>query len=808
MKKIKAGFLFPLIALILLVTGLSIPVFNAPPLGMLLDPFIGVVQNDRDGQLTGISVTIRQTGLPHTAEVYFDERKVPHIYADNTDDLFFTQGYVTAALRLWQMDFAAYAAAGRLSEIFRGDRFLAYDRNQRRMGLLEAARQSLQLMETDPETMAALNAYTKGVNAYIQTLRYRQYPLEYKILNYSPEPWSNLKSVLVMKQVGNNMTGYEEDMMMSKLMLVLGEDTFNKLYPDFGPHVTPVMDKPRQAASPAFQQLKKPAYLDYAFLSSVSAITPSNYNPRLGSNSWAVSGKKTKSGYPMLANDPHLTLSLPNVWLEMQLSAPGMNVYGVSIPGTPAVIIGFNDRVAWGITNGADDIKDWYKLKIKADYSQYELDGKWITLPYQVEKFRRRGGADFYDTIYHTVHGPLVTTASFPDKRPELMNYALKWELLKASNEFSTFIKLARARNYEDFRGALKSYSCPVMNFTFACNDNTIAIHHQGSMRRKQAGEGRFVLDGSTGELNNSAYIPEDSLPRLVDPAVNYVLSANQHPTYADYRYYYNGYYSETRAARIRQLLESSDSFDIAGMERLQLDNTSVFAVEALPVLTGTLQRDKLNAGQQKMLNMLATWKGTYNAGDTAALLFERWIKNIRNDTWDEWAAYSPALKAPPDFTLLSLISNEPSDRYFDKQGTSAKETAGDIVTAAFIKAAEEYVQQSEKGSTAWAASNKINVMHLIEIGAFSDTRIPVSGHPDAINAASGSWGPSWRMIVELGKKPVAYGIYPGGQSGNAGSRYYDSGVKDWSAGKYYPLHFYQSKAEAARQKGTVWLLK
>lgn len=807
MKNIKTGFLFPLIALTLLIVGLSSQVFNAPPLGMLLDPFIGVVQNDRDANLTGTGITINKTGLPHAAAVYFDERKVPHIYAENAADLYFTQGYVTAALRLWQMDFVTFAAAGRLSEIFRGDRYLTYDRNQRRMGILEAARQSLQLIEKDPETIAALNAYTKGVNAYIQTLNYQQYPLEYKVLDYTPEPWSNLKSVLVMKQMGNNMTGYEEDMMMSKLMLVLGEDTFNKLYPDFGPHITPVMNKPSQRTSIAFQQLKKPAYLDYAFLSLTSTITPSGYNPRLGSNSWAVSGKKTKSGYPILANDPHLKLSLPNVWLEMQLSAPGVNVYGVSIPGTPAVIIGFNNKVAWGITNGADDVKDWYKLKIKADYSKYELDGKWIDLPYKVETIKRRGGKDFNDTVYHAIQGPLVTTTSFTDKRPELMNYALKWELLNASNEFATFIKLNRAANYKDFKAAVKNYSCPVMNFTFAGNDNNIAIHHQGSMGRKRPGEGRFVLDGSVSDLNYTGHIPEDSLPRLLNPTANYVLSANQHPTYKDYHYYYNGYYSETRAARIRRLLEKNDNFDIASMEKVQLDNISVFAVEAVPVLLAAVQQKKLNPAQRKVLDMLSAWKGTYNASDTASLLFESWIKNIRTDTWDEWTNYSPALQTPADFTLLSLIKNQPQNKYFDKQGTSAIETATDIITTAFINAADEYRKQSAKGSIFWAANHKINVMHLIEIAAFSYMKIASSGHPDAINAASGSWGPSWRMIVELGEKPVAYGIYPGGQSGNAGSLYYDNGVKDWSESKYYRLHFYGSKAEAAKQKGTLWLL-
>src|SRR5205807_1319094 len=188
---------------------------------------------------------------------------------------------------------------------------------------------------------------------------------------------------------------------------------------------------------------------------SNSVISGSSYNPRLGSNSWAVSGKKTKSGFPILANDPHLNLSLPNIWIEMQLSAPGMNVYGVSIPGTPAIVIGFNENIAWGITNGSDDVKDWYKLKITNDYKKYEFDGKWLDLGYRIEEIKRRGQPSFYDTVYSTVHGPIVNNKSFPGTDPDMMDMALRWELHQPSNEFVTFIKLDKAQNYNDYKEAI-----------------------------------------------------------------------------------------------------------------------------------------------------------------------------------------------------------------------------------------------------------------------------------------------------------------------------------------------------------------
>jgi len=348
MKRINIGFLFPLAALAILVCALSQQLFILPPLGKLLDPFIGAIQNEDDRPLQAKELTIPARELEAPVQVFFDERKVPHIYAQHTTDLYFAQGYVTAFFRLWQMDFGSYAAAGRLSEIFAKKEFLDYDRNQRRLGIMDAAQRSLKLIMADRETSAALNAYTRGVNAYIQQLDYRNMPLEYKLLGYQPELWTNLKSTLILKSMASRMTGYEEDLFMSKMILALGEERFNQLFPEYYPDAHPVMNTDRPAATAAAQYAKIPGYLNYAFLSANSVIAESAWNPRLGSNSWAVSGKMTASGFPILANDPHLNLSLPNVWMEMQLNAPGVNVYGVTIPGTPAIIIGFNENIAWG----------------------------------------------------------------------------------------------------------------------------------------------------------------------------------------------------------------------------------------------------------------------------------------------------------------------------------------------------------------------------------------------------------------------------------------------------------------------------
>jgi len=808
LKKINLRFLFPLTALTILLFTLSEQMFDISPIGKLLDPFVGSVQNEDESSLNTSLFIIGKMGLTDSVHVFFDNRKVPHIYAKNTGDLYFAQGYVTASLRLWQMDFMSYAAAGRLSEIFSKREFLEYDRAQRRQGILDAARKTLKLIEKDPESYKALTAYSSGVNAYIKELNYKKMPLEYKLLDYEPEPWSNLKSVLILKSMASTLTGFEEDLGMSKMILALGENDFNKLYPDFYGHSTPVANNFGQPAAINYSPLKKPDYLNYSFLSSSPILSKNSYNPRLGSNSWAVSGKKTKSGFPILATDPHLNLSLPSIWIEMQLSAPSLNVYGVSIPGTPAIIIGFNENIAWGITNGADDVKDWYKLKITNTYKKYEMDGQWLDLKFRIEEIKRRGQPPFYDTIYSTIQGPIVYNKSFPGQDPDMMDNALRWELHNPSDEFLSFIKLNKARNYKDYKEALRHYSCPLQNFTFACKDNTIAMDHQGSMAFKWPGEGKFILDGTRSSHSYTKYIPEDSLPRVLNPACNYVLSANQHPTYPGYPYYYNGYYTEIRANRIKQLLESGNDFDISKMQAIQLDNTNAIATEAMPVLLKKTDTGALGTEQKNVLAFLRSWKGTYNFDDERARVYELWWKNIRNYTWDEFKNYRFYLRAPDDYILLDMIQNDPSNNYFDRLGSSKKENAGDIITEAFMAASDDFSKLKREGSTKWGDYNKINIMHLTNIPAFSKMRLSSAGHPDAINALSANWGPSWRMIVELGDRPKAFGIYPGGQSGNVGSRYYDDSVDDWNKGKYYPLDFYMSMEEAKEHATCTWTLK
>ncbi len=798
-KKIDMGFLFPGITLVILVITFSRALFGIPALGRFLNPFIGAVQCEKANPP---AVTINMGNKNETA-VYFDNRKVSHIFARTEEDLYAAQGYTVASDRLWQMDFISYFAGGRLAEIYGstapgGTSILNLDREQRRKGIPEAAKKSLVLMEKDPMTKKALDNYTRGVNQYIHSLNYKSLPFEYKLLDYMPEDWTNLKSVLILKYMADQLSGYEEDVYQTQLKLALDKKDFNTLYPEYTSYTAAL---PSVTTVIKTDSLPLCNYINYSFLNASPVIKGNAYNPKLGSNAWAISGQKTKSGRPILCNDPHLSLSLPSIWYELQLSADTMNVYGVSIPGTPGVIIGFNNDIAWGVTNGATDVRDWYKLKLKDDFSAYEMDGNWVETEKRIDTILVHGGKTFYDTIYSTVHGPIVIDSTFK-QNPELLNYALKWSLHDASNEFRTFLLLNRAKTYADYKNAIQYYRSPVQNFLFASRTGDIAENHQGTLYKKFPGQGKFVLDGSIKAHLYDSIIPQDRLPAMLNPVSGFVYSANNRPDVTGFPYYFNGYYAETRANGIKGMLDSVKQATVADMERMQLDNTNQFAKAALPVFLNAIRS---SSGSDSLFQVLSKWNCQYNANDTLPWFFERWWIEIQQLTWDELNLYKFYGRPPDGYVFLSLVQKDSANKYFDIINTTKVETAADILQMTFNFAKKKF---AERWAHSWGDFHKIGIMHPTFQPALSRTGIAAPGYSEALNAISPGWGPSWRMIVELGDRPNAYGIYNGGQSGNPVSRDYDGFVSDWLKGQYFKLNFFLTADEAKTASVSHWTIK
>ncbi len=764
-----------------------------PPLGKFLSPFSGFWQN-AESPTTELPASLSVNGLQDEVQVIFDERRVPHIFANNEHDLFFAQGYITASHRLWQMEFQTHFAAGRISEIV-GEKALDLDRMQRRKGLLYAAELTVEAFERDSLANAILQAYSDGVNAYISSLKYKDLPLEYKLLNYKPEPWSKLKSALLLKYMADMLTGNSNDIELSNAVALLGYETTELIYPDFPDSLLdPIIPKDVQYA-PATANLDTPSVPG---LGISIPIEPEKTSDNIGSNNWAVSGSKTATGSPILCNDPHLQLNLPSIWYEVQLSTPQYNVYGVSLPGAPAVIIGFNNFIAWGVTNGTQDVKDWYKVSFKdASRKEYLFDGVWKETTIRIEEIKIKGKKPFYDTVVYTHYGPVAYDGTLTEDTAAL-NLAARWTGMEPSNELMTFYYLNRAKNYADYLEAIKNFQCPGQNFVFASASGDIAIWQQGKFPLKWPKQGKYVMDGSESVYQWQGFIPQEENPHVFNPPRNFVSSANQHPTDTTYPYYYNGFFEHYRNRRINERLSLMDKVTVEDMMKLQNDNFNLQAAESLPLMLKLLGEVK---DGKNYVESLSAWNYMNDAQVEAAAIYEEWFAHLDSLIWDELNIKGKMMEIPLQFYTIWMMQNYPHHALFDHKSTADKtETLEDLIRLSFqktVNALNNWVSTHQEPLT-WYAYKSTSVQHLARLMPFSVTKIPIGGNKRIVNACDSRWGPSWRMIVSLENPIKAYGVYPGGQSGNPGSPYYTTGIEKWSKGEYFKLNFMQNAEDVS----------
>jgi penicillin amidase len=817
--KSKIQFLGSLLLTSTLIYTLSIPISTSeaakddsgkakekllPPAGPFFNPFEGFWQNAEPVAPSKLLEKIESPDIKGKVKVVFDQRMVPHIFAENLEEACFAHGYVVAQNRLWQMDMTARLAGGRLAEIL-GPDLLGTDKLQRRRGLLAGAKKAVASWESAPESFRLIQAYVDGVNAYIRQLSPRDYPLEFKLLNYKPEEWSILKSALVKKYMDLTLCFGEEDLEATNALAIFGREVFDKLYPQYFPKQTPVI----------------PAGTAWAFEKDVPGIAPSpvpqeavglishKLHPKerilVGSNNWAVSGDRTRSGNPILCNDPHLRLSLPAIWFEAQLQAPGINAYGVSVPGIPGILIGFNDKMAWGVTNVGHDLLDWYRVKWTDDRKQsYDCDGGSKNAELVINAFQVRGQVQpVYDTVKWTVWGPVVYESA-GEPRNDL---AMRWigHLAPDPGEINTFLGLNTSQGYEDYAASLRSYSFPAQNFVMASGAGDIAMTVNGKLPVKAEEEGRFVHQGEKSNGFWQQWIPREHLPQVKNPLSGFVSSANQHSTDPSYPYYYLGpHFDQFRGRYLNQQLASLRDVTAEDMMNLQQSNFSLHAAEGLPVMLRLTDTTQLSAVQKGIWRQLNAWDFRFQPELAAPALFVAWWEAFYESTFDEIMGLPDSIPMllPDKWRLTDLADHSPQDPVFDLAGTQEIETAQDMATRSFQRTVDSLSEKLSSPGFNWASQKRTSIMHLTSIPAFSRINLPVGGYKEALNAISESHGPSWRMVVEIGKADVkAWGVYPGGSSGNPGSPFYDPGVETWMSGDYYELFFMKDPDDQRQAK-------
>ncbi|SDH88525.1 penicillin acylase family protein [Winogradskyella thalassocola] len=774
---------------------------SIPPIGKFLNPYTGVWQNETDESITG-EVSIPD--LKDNVTVHYDAELIPHVFAQNDLDLYRAQGYLTAKHRLWQMEFQTFAASGRLSEII-GDAALNYDRQERRRGMGYGAEQTLNKMAEDEATSAMVQAYADGVNSYINHLEPKDLPVEYKLLDYKPEAWTPKKTALLLMYMTKMLAGGDDDMENTNALRLFGQERFDLLFPDFFDITDPIISKDTDWSFIDVPQTPTPN--STPVLDSISE-TIDKPNPDNGSNNWAVSGKKSTTGNAILANDPHLGLNLPSIWFVMQLSTPDYNAFGATLPGALAVISGFNQHIAWGETNATRDVIDWYKIEFNEDRTQYKFDDQWKDVSVRVEEIKIKGKETYKDSVLYTHHGPVVYDKNFKSDQ-ELAGYAMQWTGHIPGNGQKTFTELNKAKNYDDYTEALKNWIAPAQNFVFASTEGDIALWIQGLLPNKWEGQGKFIMDGSKSENDWQGFIPQEFNAHTKNPERGFVSSANQHPVDETYPYYvFNDGYETYRNRVINDFFNSKDKFSVQDFKDLHNNNYNLKAAEIVPYMLEHMDSSGLTEEEKAIYDEIKTWQFNNDINEVGPSIFRQWYGKLYDMVWDEFDVEDTALTQPYTYQTIYLLKNKGDDAFMDIVDTPETETAKDLFLLAFKAAASRLIEiKAEKGDYTWVTYKATHASHLLQgLPAFSVFDIPIGGDRSIVNATSEDHGPSWRMIVEMTSPPTAFGIYPGGQSGNPGSKYYDNFIDDWAAGKYHSLNFLQSNTATDAIIGTQTL--
>ncbi len=776
----------------------SRPLGSLPPLGPLLDPGHGVwalpiAARPRTAE------AIRLPIFEGAVTAIVDTRGVPHIYADQELDAYRALGYLVARDRLFQLEIQTRAAAGTLTELV-GAGALPADRDARRLGFLRMVERGLATVDTTSDAFRSIQAYGEGVNAWISAMSGRDLPVEYRLLGARPAPWSVGNTYLLLGRMALTLAYNDASIQKAAAAAKVGWPAAEALFPVDAPIQEPIQPNPVDSTRLAFVPIPAPGPPDAPGRQAAAAATTAHLalgrflrwsgEEALGSNNWVVGPARSATGHALLAGDPHLELTLPSIWYQAHLVVPDrLDVAGVTLPGAPWVVIGFNRSIAWSFTNTGSDANDFYRESVDDPVTptRYRLDGGWRDLELRVETFRSPLGAVLaVDTVRFTHRGPLWKADS--------VWMSMAWTAYGAANNGSELLAMGRAGSTDEFLEKSATYAVPAQNMVVADRRGTIAIRSTGRYPvRPGAGRGDLIQDGTRSANDWTGDLPLEFYPFSINPARGYLSSANQQPVdpSQNSRYLGANWYSPWRAIRINTLLRADSQVTPDAMRRFQTDPGSARADRFLPFLLGrdSLQRIRAPAKVVEARGLLASWNGRYELESRGPALFEAVMRELVRRTWDELASTEPRQGVrPAESVLLGLLGDSTSGWWDDRATTSVIEHRDDILEASLAAGLDSALARHGPADSAgwlWRNAHHANIYHLLKIPALSALELSVPSGPSTLSPSSGAGtsGASWRMVVELGKEVTAWATYPGGQSGNPTSRHYRDFLDGWLTG-------------------------
>ena len=780
-------------------------------------------------------------GLKDEVHIYRDEFGIPHIFANNEDDLYLAQGYITAQDRFWQMEFWRHIGQGRLSEIA-GSATVDTDKFIRTMGWNRMAEDTTAYYaQEEPQFMAIMESYSKGVNSYIDTNR-DNLSLHFKILGlvndpWEIEPWSPLNSVSWGVVMADNLSeNWSAEIARADLNQALGEATVELIWPGYPLDKRPII-APTNLQHNALNEEPPKGKSDLEDTKAVDEETSFNWRdvnttligqipgnsfglgsgPLLGSNNWVISGEYTDTGLPLLANDPHLGVQLPSIWYEIGLHAPGIDVVGFSFAGVPGVIIGHNDHIAWGVTNVGPDVQDLYIEKINpSNDHQYEYNGEWQDMELIDEVIKVNGGEDVNLEVRVTQHGPIIS-----DIQEDINDVlAFRWTQQDRSRILQSIVLLNKAQNYEDFREALRYWDVPAQNVVYADVEGNIAYQMPSRIPVRKDGNGQVPVPGWTDRYEWEDWVPYDDLPALYNPQKGYIVTANNAVVDDKYPYFLAADWSSgDRAQRITAMIEekiaAGEKISADDIAQMQFDSSSLPADTYIPLLAGLSSAD---SQVQAALERLRGWDKQEKLDSVPATLFEIFFMNLINNVLADDIGQENVEKIPGSTKLIFMheLAGQPNVRWWDDTGTSKKETREDILLQSLAEAITwlEENEGSSMNAWEWGTLHTITFADAI-LGAsgvapieaiFNRGPFALDGGRDLVNAQSWDdsdparvdWYPSMRMIVDLSDLEASRSVIPIGNSGHPFNAHYDDQMPLWLTGQTHPMLFGRAAVEAA----------
>ncbi|RJP49304.1 MAG: penicillin acylase family protein [Anaerolineaceae bacterium] len=791
---------------------------------------------------------IKAEGLDGAVDIYRDAMGIPHIYAFTSHDIFFAQGYVHAQDRFWQMDSWRHIGSGELSKMF-GSGQVETDSFLRTLGWRQTAEAEWE--QLGPEPKAILQAYAEGVNAYLKDHKDTALSLEYSILSllspdYTLEEWTPIHSLTWGKAMAWDLRGnMGEEIERAVLLKTFTPEQVKQLFPEYPNDHPVIVNKIGDGQASNTLPGSQPAAINFASLpldtlaynTSLLDDALGPWSDGIGSNSWAVAGDLTDTGMPYLANDPHLGIQMPSIWYQVGLhciektAECPFEVAGFSFAGVPGVIIGHNDKIAWGFTNTGPDVMDLFIERVNPENpNQYEVNGQWVDFGIREETIQVTGGDAVVIKVRSTRHGPVISDAYGPLKDqgdpkdtefeafkdrvgvdlPENYVIALAWTALTPSTPFEAIWGFDKAQNWKEFRKAASGFHVPAQNLLYADIDGNIGYQMPGDIPIRKNGDGTLPVPGWTDEYEWTRFIPFEELPYTFNPTEGYIVTANNQVPSNDYPYLITKDWDYGfRANRIASMIHNAGGkIDIPYLQRMQGDSYDAMAAIFVPMLLDLNPASDLVPA----LDKLKGWDYQDRADSISASIYNAFWRALLKNTFDDELPERYQTDGGSRWNeVMRNMAKNPSDPFWDDKTTSdVTENMNDMLKKSFTDGITELKGIFGKDMSTWkwgdlhAATFRNSTLgesgvFLIE-DLFNRGPFPTGGGDTLVDATGWSvkdgyetnWLPSMRMLVDFSNLNNSLTVHTTGQSGHAYHKHYADMTPLWAGIQYYPMWWEQ----------------